>query len=194
VAWRVCVRNGRSFPVQRWWAPSGCLGHIGRPAPGIPDHSARGTLYYGGLFAAALANHLEAPSGQIGALVAAARNFSCFGRICISVSFRGWQSWERESYSKFATCFFSERRAVAIGRLKHLAPWVAASFAGYFSKSLGLAHLRGNLSPEQSHAAAHCLSRMVRRCREFNSRAWRRPLNDSRPSGDWCCCMTLFWR
>jgi len=152
VAWRVCVRNGRSFPVQRWWAPPGCLGHIGRPRSGIPDHSARGTLYYGA-FRGGPGNHLEHHLGKSARLWPLPAIFLVWPNLHL-VSFRGWQSWERESYFEICDMLFSERRAVALGRLKHSRAVGRRHPLRLLSKSLGLAHLRGNLSPEQSHAAA----------------------------------------
>ena len=80
---------------------------------------------------------------------------------------------------------FAERRATALRRLKHLAPWVAASFAATFINPWGWriyeAIYRQN-KVMQLHSAFIAEWSAV----HFNSLSWRQALNARDPaSGDW---------
>ena len=80
---------------------------------------------------------------------------------------------------------FSERRAVALGRLKHLAPWVAASFAVTLVNPWDW-HIYEAIYRQNKVMQLHTALVTEWSAAHFNSLAWRQALNARDPgSGDW---------
>jgi len=183
---RFACATAVAFSVQRWVRGlTAALAHRGRPPRLTFRTNPRAELFTNGAFSRrSLTIIWRHHLGKIGALVAPAGNFFGLGRICISVFISGpGNSRERESYSKFATLpFFSERRAIALGRLKTtFAPMGCRILRSYFTKSLGLAHFtRQFYRQNKVYASCTVLSIGEWSSAHFNSLAWRQALNGPR--------------